>query len=73
MKYIVVGLLLSIGWHIVGLIFGVVEELLFSRLHSAKWYQIAAGKKVKKTKNKPGDIKEIKNQIGFCYTEKIES
>lgn len=66
MEYIIIGALLAIGWKTVSLIYGVAEELLFSRLHNAKWYQIAAGKKPRKVEaEKPGDIKAVKNKIGF--------
>lgn len=65
MKYIITGLLLSIGWHFVKLVYEVVSELLFSRLHEAKWYLIAAGKEPAVIEDKPGDIKEVKNRIGF--------
>ena len=71
MNYILMGILLSIGWHVVKLIYEVAAELLFERLHKAKWYAIAAGKKPKEIK--PGDVKAVKNQIGFHYTEKVES
>lgn len=65
MNYIFVGLCLSIGWHVVKLVYEVAAELLFTRLHNATWYQIAAGKKPRDMKEHPGDIKAVKNQIGF--------
>lgn len=64
MNYIVIGFLIGIGWHVVQLIYDVVYELLFCRLHKARWYNIAAGKR-------PIDIdaadnkKSVKNRIGF--------
>lgn len=64
MNYIVIGFLIGIGWHVVKLIYSVVEELLFCRLHKTNWYAIAAG-------NRPIDIdaadnkKSVKNRIGF--------
>ena len=70
MKYIIFGILVSIGWHTVKLIYEMVYELLFNRLHKADWYRIVAGEK---PKDKRVDAKAVKNQIGFCYTEKIES
>lgn len=68
MKYIVIGLLLSIGWHIAKVVYEMAVELLFSRLHDAKWYRIIAGKE-SRTSNKSNDPKTVKNQIGFCYKE----
>ena len=65
MKYILIGLLLSIGWHIATLIYDMAYELLFSRLHNTKWYLVAAGKKPKEVEDKPGDAKTVKNKIGF--------
>jgi len=69
MKYIIIGLLLSIGWQTVELIFEVVRELLFSRLHKTDWYLIAAGKKPKEIKA-TSVAKTVNNRIGFHYTEK---
>ena len=69
MNYILMGILLSVGWHIVKLIYEVAEELLFERLHKAKWYMAAAGRKPKEVKeptDRPGEIKAVKNKIGFC-------
>lgn len=65
MKYVIIGLLVSLGWHFAKVIYEIAEELLFVRLHRAKWYQFIAGKKPKEIESKPGDIKEVKNQIGF--------
>lgn len=65
MNYIIMGLLLSIGWHIAKLIYEVAAELLFNRLHRARWYQIAAGKIPKTIEAQPGDAKAVKNHIGF--------
>lgn len=65
MNYIVMGLLLSIGWHVAKLIYGVATELLFNRLHKAKWYLIAAGEIPKTIEDQPGDAKPVKNHIGF--------
>lgn len=65
MNYILIGVLVAIGWHLVKLIYEVVVELLFSRLHRADWYLIAVGKKPKEIKERPGDAKTVKNKIGF--------
>ena len=65
MEYILMGLCLSIGWHIIKLVYGIIAELLFTRLHNAEWYQIAAGNKPMVMEEQPGDIKAVKNQIGF--------
>ena len=73
MNYIIVGLLLSIGWHVAKVIFKMVEELLFARLHKADWYLVAAGEKHATIGEQPGDIKMVKNQIGFHYTQEEKS
>lgn len=65
MNYILIGILVSIGWHVVKLVYEAVEELIFARLHKADWYLIAAGKKPKEIKDKPGEAKTVRNQIGF--------
>ena len=64
MNYIVMGLLMGLGWQMVRLIFGIIEELLFTRLHTTKWYPILAGKKPKSVKNTM-EVNEVKNKIGF--------
>lgn len=65
MEYIIMGLMLSIGWHIVKLAYEIIAELLFTRLHKTKWYQVIAGKRPVTTNSAPGEIKAVKNQIGF--------
>ena len=57
MEYVIMGLMLSIGWHIVKLVYEIIAELLFTRLHKAKWYQVAAGKRPATTNSAPGDPK----------------
>ena len=65
-EYLVItGILLSIGWHLGKIVYEVAAELLFSRLHKTEWYQLAAGRKPRETGEQPGDIKAIKNKIGF--------
>ena len=65
MEYIIAGLLLSVGWHVVKIVYEMVCDILFTRLHKAKWYLTAAGKTPKTMKEQPGDIKAVKNKIGF--------
>ncbi len=66
MEYIIIGILLSIGWHLAKVFFEVATDLLFARLHDAKWYRILAGKeRPKKIDSKPGDIHAVKRTIGF--------
>lgn len=66
MEYIVIGILLSIGWHLAKLAYEVTTDLLFARLHDARWYRELAGKeKPKKNDSKPGDIHAVKRTIGF--------
>ena len=65
MEYIIIGILLSIGWNLIVLLKNVIEEILFCRLHKYKWYAILAGKQTKTDKGK-SDAKTITNKIGFC-------
>lgn len=68
MNYIIMGLLMSIGWQVARVIFEVAAELLFERLHKAKWYRIAAGCKtetIDDCKDGPGEPKAVKERIGF--------
>ena len=65
MNYILIGILLAIGWFLVKIVYDVARELLFERLHSAKWYLVAAGIRPKEVKERPGDAKAVKNHIGF--------
>ena len=62
MNYILAGILLSIGWHLVKLIYIAFEETLYVRLHKSKWYQIITGKQKLDSKD---DSKSIKMKIGF--------
>lgn len=69
MEYIIMGALMSIGWYVAKLVYDIVAELLFTRLHAADWYQIAAGVKPRTVDEQPGEIKAVKNQIGFSYNQ----
>ena len=62
MNYIIIGLLLSIGWHLVEIVYTAFEEALYVRLHKTKWYQIVIGKRsINECKNNDN----IRNKIGF--------
>lgn len=62
MKYIIAGILLSFGWHIVKIIYEIIEEILFCRLHNNRCYKIITGKEKRvNTKGKDG----LKMKIGF--------
>lgn len=64
MNYISIGLLFGLGLYLAKLIFGIIEEILFTRLHTTKWYPFIAGKKPKNI-NATMDVKSVKNKIGF--------
>lgn len=64
MKYLVIGLLLGIGWQAAELAFGIVSEIIFTNLHNANWYQILCRKK-EKTDKHTMKVKSVKNKIGF--------
>jgi hypothetical protein len=67
MEYIIMGALTAIGWYGAKLVYNIVAELLMTRLHAADWYQITAGVKSRTVDEQPGEIKAVKNQIGFSY------
>ena len=55
LEYVVISLLVSIGWHI-GKIFGhALDEVVGARLHKANWYKklLTPGPKPKQTQSKP--------------------
>lgn len=64
MNYIIIGLLIGIGWHLVGLIIQIIEIPIMSRLKHAEWYQVASGTKPRKIKNTM-NVKTVENKIGF--------
>ena len=64
MSYIAMGLLFGLELYLAKLIFVIIEEILFTRLHSTKWYSFIAGKKPKNINNTM-DVKSVKNKIGF--------
>lgn len=69
MNYILIGLAVSFGWHIVKLIYKLVEEILFTRLHATQWYAVLCKKQqtpivqLKSNLKKDGDYKETR--MGF--------
>lgn len=44
MEYLVVGLLVSIGWHGGKLVYKLVEEIMFTRLHANDTYAVICKK-----------------------------
>ena len=42
--WLLIGLLVSIGWHIGKLIYKLAEEVIFTRLHSEDWYAVLCKK-----------------------------
>lgn len=58
MKYLLMGLLASIGWYLGKVFVAVIEEVMFSRLHDSKWYAILCKREKK-------DEKIKKSRIGF--------
>ena len=54
MQYLLIGLMSSVGWHIGKLVYKLIEEIIFNRLHSTEWYAVLckkAGKKIIQDKN----------------------
>lgn len=62
MNYIIIGLLLSIGWHSFKLIYEILSEIIFCRLHKADSYAVVCGKT---TKNSNKVTSTVKTKIGF--------
>ena len=48
MKYILIGIAISAGWHLVKLIYKFLEEVIFTRLHAAEWYAVLCKKQTGK-------------------------
>lgn len=62
MNYILIGALFSLGWHMVKLIWCMVDEIVYKRLHRTKWYKILCFG----MDNKTGKVKTtVKMKIGF--------
>ena len=61
-EYILIGLAISIGWHFGKVIFGVLEEIIFERLHKSKWYKIVVGRM---SINEKESSKKLRMKIGF--------
>jgi hypothetical protein len=62
MKYILIGLLVSIGWHLAKFMYEIMCDMIVTRLHKAKWYNVATGR-IKNSSNK--NKNNINNKIGF--------
>ena len=69
MEYVLIGMAVSVGWHIVKLLYHLIEEVVFNRLHATEWYAILCKKQsipmvpVKLNTKKSEDYKETK--MGF--------
>lgn len=61
MKYILLGLLVSVGWHLGVLIYEILAEIIFNELHKTKWYCVLNGKKYIPKQN----TDSVKMKIGF--------
>ena len=48
MKYILIGLAISLGWHLGKLLYKFLEEVIFTRLHAAEWYAVLCKKQTRK-------------------------
>ena len=59
-NWIAIGFLVAIGWFSGKIIFSIIEEILFERLHSSKYYRIICKKQTIKKSN---DSKKM--TIGF--------
>ena len=59
-SWIVIGFWVAIGWFSGKIIFSIIEEILFERLHSSKYYRIICKKQTIKKSN---DSKKM--MIGF--------
>ena len=62
MNYLLIALLASIGWHIGKVVFEVLGEVIFMRLHKTKWYAVVTGKE---TLSSSRNSKSTKMRIGF--------
>lgn len=63
MNYVLIGLAVSIGWHVGKLVYGVIEEVVMTNLHAADWYAVLCKKMPKPEKIPAGlnsHMKELK-------------
>ena len=70
MEYLVIGLLVSIGWHVGKLVYKLVEEIMFTRLHANDTYAVICKKMPPNPK--PNVTKIKPNQtIGFKVNREL--
>ena len=70
LEYLMVGLLVSIGWHIGKVIGLAIEEIADVRLHRAKWYMNIIRPKQQNMKNKPESRPYGGTTIGFVAKDR---
>lgn len=64
MEYIIIGFWMSIGWVLGKSLIGLVTKVLLNWLESTKTYREMINREIE-IDELPGDIKVVKNQIGF--------
>ena len=64
MEYIMIGFWMSIGWVLGKSLIGLVTKVLLNWLESTKTYREMTNREIE-IDELPGDIKVVKNQIGF--------
>lgn len=64
MEYIMIGFWMSIGWVLGNSLIGLAAKALLNWLKSTKTYREMTNREIE-IDELPGDIKVVKNQIGF--------
>ena len=65
MKYVIMGLLVGLGWHVAKLLYNMAHELLFSELHRIDWLGITSDKTPKNIKDSKNKHSVENKKIGF--------
>ena len=66
MEILAIGFGLSIAWYLGKLIFDIIGEIIFTRLHKNKYYNIITGKRPRELKSKSQKVKSITGgKMGF--------
>ena len=66
MEILVIGFGLSIAWYLGKLIFDIIGEIVFMRLHKNKYYNIITGKRSRELKSKSQKVESITGgKMGF--------
>lgn len=64
MEYIMIGFFMAIGWTLGKYVINIALDMMCDKIRNTEWYR-ECKRKESNTIDRPGDIKTVKNQIGF--------